>query len=151
MSKSEFDKPYFRIASVEEGVLGAILLDNHRFAEVREILSASDFALEANRQIFSVIESMLGESKVVDFATLADELRNIGKLESVGGAWYIASLCDGVVSMHAVDYAKLVKRDAKLRELASFGRWMEKAVNDGVPTEDILDQAEEKLAILKKQ
>ena len=69
----------------ERSVIGAILIDNKYLAEAREILTAADFFLEAQRRqsrphgvIFSEMIRMGENEKPIDLVTLTDSLHQGG-------------------------------------------------------------------------
>ena len=61
-------------AEAERAVLGAILLDNALFDQTSEILIPGDFYLECHRSIFSTMERLSSDSRVIDSLTLREEL-----------------------------------------------------------------------------
>jgi replicative DNA helicase len=105
-------------AEAERAVLGAILLDNALFDQTSEILIPGDFYLESHRSIFSTMERLSSDSRVIDSLTLREELKKDNTLEAVGGVTYIASLLDGVPRVSSVDhYSRIVKEKSLLRKL----------------------------------
>ena len=72
----------------EQSVLGAILLsDRSLYALViEEGLRAEDFYRERHGTIYEAMLALYNESEPVDVLTVTDRLRQMGKLEEVGGA-----------------------------------------------------------------
>jgi len=84
-------------AEAERAVLGAILLDNALFDQTSEILIPGDFYLESHRSIFSTMERLSSDSRVIDSLTLRE---------------------DGVPRVSSVDhYSRIVKEKSLLRKL----------------------------------
>src|ERR1700758_5784754 len=71
----------------EQSVLGAILLsDRSLYALViEEGLRADDFYRERHGTIYEAMLGLYNESEPVDVLTVIDRLKQMGKLEDVGG------------------------------------------------------------------
>lgn len=95
----------------ERGVLGAILLDGARVADlcVQSRLTPDAFYNPAHRLIFETILEMVNESKVIDLVFVGDRLRTKGLLEKIGGAIALDRLVDSTpTAAHAQYYIDLV-------------------------------------------
>src|SRR5271155_1877691 len=109
--------PHYLLA--EQSILGVVLLNNSALATaIEKGLTAADFFLPENRNIY---ESMLrlDEARTpIDIVTVAEDLHRHGKLESSGGHPYISQLPDGMPRVLNVEhYSKIVKDKAVLRGL----------------------------------
>ena len=80
----------------------------------------------------------------IDFVTIKEALASAGDLDEVGGAAYIASLCDGVPHSTNVEYyARIVKEKATLRNLIyAANRILTNAYGADQEPDVILDDAE---------
>jgi replicative DNA helicase len=97
----------------EESLLSAILVDNNTLLDVIEILSTADFYRTAHQKIFASIMDLFDRGEPVDLVTLANNLKEKGHLDAVGGASYLARLVDAVpVAVNAQHYAKISERKA---------------------------------------
>ena len=93
----------------ERSVLGAILLDNEAFHPAIEILTASDFFLDAHRRLFARMTALAEENRPIDLVTMNEELERAGELEAAGGSAYLGSLVNGVPRVsHVSHYARIV-------------------------------------------
>ncbi len=128
----------------EQSVLGAILLDNEAVHEVIEVLRPEDFYKEANRKIFDAVLSLVDRSEPADLVTLTNELKKDGKLESMGGASYLATLVDAVpTAANVMHYAKIVKDKAVQREVISAATSIvTNGYEEGADVAEFLDEAE---------
>lgn len=107
-------------SDAERAVLGAILVNNGAALDVLPILRAEDFFLPQNRAIYRLMEEMAASGTPIDLVTLTDSLNRQGKLESAGGAGYVAQVGDGCYrAMNAKHYAQIVTEKSKLRTLIS--------------------------------
>ena len=91
---------------MEESVLGAILLEKNALVEVASILRPEHFYSDQHKEIYQAILEMFAEGTAIDMRTVVAQLRKNGKLEIVGGAYYIAELTSKVssganISFHA--------------------------------------------------
>lgn len=68
------------------------MLDNERWDNVAERVSANDFFNRAHRLIFNEMQRLLEMSKPIDLITLSESLEQKGELESAGGFAYLAEL-----------------------------------------------------------
>src|ERR1700674_4974512 len=81
----------------ERSVLGGILLDANAYEEPAACgLTASDFALDSHRRIYSRMFDLAESSRPIDTITLVEELTCHKELETIGDAGYVSSLLDGV-------------------------------------------------------
>jgi replicative DNA helicase len=104
----------------EQSVLGAILLsDRSLYALViEEGLLAEDFYRPHHGTIYEAMLALYNDSEPVDVLTVADRLRQMGKLEEVGGAATVDALTGMVPAAgHARRYAQIVRENALLRRL----------------------------------
>ena len=93
-------------------------LTTNALIDVIEILSVNDFYKSAHQIIFSAIETLYSKSEPVDLVTLANSLQEMGSLEKIGGAAYLARLVDTVpMAVNARHYARIVHDKAVLRRL----------------------------------
>ena len=129
----------------EQAVLGGLMLDNRRFDEISEIISAGDFYRQDHRLIFGAAERLAGESEPLDVVTLTEFLERAGDIEDAGGLSYLAELAEktpGAANIRA--YAEIVRERSILRQLVQVsGQISDSAFNpQGRNSNEILDEAE---------
>lgn len=132
----------------EQAVLGGLMLVGESWFEASDLLLAEDFYFPEHRQIFEAMLEQDRESKPIDTLTLAELLISKGKLESAGGADYLADLAEnarGTANMR--HYAEIVHDRAVLRKLISAGnKIIDNCYNtEGAPVAEILDQSEQRI------
>ncbi len=139
--------------AAERAVLGAVLADNTLIAAVGEIVNSEDFSSPAHAQIFSAMLKLDGQSRQVDHLTLAEELKVLGQLVSVGGPAYLMRLDQVVpIAANAAQYAQIVKDQAIRRRLANVGREIQDlASQETGELEVLLDEAERKVFLLAEK
>ena len=100
----------------EQATLGAMLVDRGAVVRGLAIVKPEDFYREAHRTICAAVVTVQQQGNPVDLVTVAAELRRLGKLESVGGAEYLAALIEQVpTTAHIIRYATIVAEKALLR------------------------------------
>jgi len=119
---AEKETAFFRLPlqslDAEESLLSGILIDNNTLLDVAEILSPENFYKTAHQKIFSAILSLFSKNEPIDLVTLANQLKDNGKLEEIGGATYLASLVETVpLAVNAKHYSKIIHDKAALRRL----------------------------------
>lgn len=129
----------------EQAVLGGLMLDNRRFDEIAEIISAADFYRQEHRLIFAAVERLASESEPLDVVTLAEYLERSGDIQEAGGLTYLAELAEktpGAANIRA--YAEIVRERSILRQLVEVsGQIADSAFNPkGRTSSEILDEAE---------
>ena len=133
---------------LEEAVLGAIMLEKDKLAEVLEIIQSEDcFYVDAHQKIYAAVRSLFDKGMPVDLLTVTDELRKSNELEIIGGAYYLTRLTMSVVSSaHVEAHARIVMEKFIQRELIRIsGNVISDAYEDSTDVFDLLDKAESNL------
>ena len=113
------DLPYNLEA--EAAVLGSVIIDKECLLEVMEFISANDFYVPKNQEIYKAITNLFNLNIPVDVVTLYDELNRMGIYEQVGGKEYILDIVNSVPTTENVKhYAKIVADQAHLRKLITL-------------------------------
>ncbi len=129
----------------EQAVLGGLMLDNRRFDEVSEIVTASDFYRQDHRLIYAAVERLASESEPLDVVTLAEHLERAGDIEDAGGLSYLAELAEKTPSAANIKaYAQIVADRSIMRQLIEVsGDIAESAFSpQGRSSSELLDEAE---------
>lgn len=107
---------------LENAILGALMLDQDGFSQCSSILTQECFYKEANQHVYKAIKNLYDKSNPVDILTVTEELKRLELLDTVGGAYYIVSLCENVASSGHIEYhSKIVKSKYVLREIIRKG------------------------------
>ncbi|NNC33097.1 replicative DNA helicase [Longimicrobium terrae] len=134
-------------AEAELAVLGGMLIDADALTKAIEQVDDTMFYREGNRRAFRAMQRIFERGDVVDALTLAEDLRNHGDLESVGGLQFIASAMDAVPTAANIEYhARIVREKALLRRLIEAATTIIQDTYDNPGEVDtLLDQAEQKI------
>ncbi|WP_231490748.1 replicative DNA helicase [Pedobacter sp. Leaf170] len=132
---------------LEEAVLGALMLEKDALSAVIDILKPEVFYHEAHQKIFAAIHMLFEKSKPVDILTVTSELRQMGTLEMVGGAYYITNLTNRVASAANIEFhARIISQKYIQRELIRISTdIITNAYEDTTDIFDLLDHAEKGL------
>lgn len=131
---------------VEQQILGALMVDQSCYPVVMGKVSAQDFGSQDHREIFSAIEHLGRQIKMVCASSVIEELRNRNVLNNVGGVSYIHTIafeCYSTASLEAhlailreyadrrilVDACKLSVSNSKTEQAPQIAARMETALN----------------------
>ena len=132
---------------VEEAVLGALLIEPNAVPDVLDSLTADCFYKDAHRKIFSAIARLSAAHDPVDIYTVSEELKKTGALEEIGGPYYLSLLSSKVGAAAHVDYhVKILMQKYIQRELITISAEIQRdSFDDGLPVDDLLDTAQQRL------
>ncbi len=130
----------------EKSVLGAVLLDDrHLFALlVEEHLRPEHFFREQHALVFGAMLELHENDRKIDHLTIAELLRQHGKLEEVGGPAAIEELAGWVPAAgHARDYGRIVRDHAQMRALLTASYEIQASVlTREAPARELVERAE---------
>src|ERR1700751_1692216 len=130
----------------EKSVLGAVLLDErHLFALlVEEHLRPEHFYREQHGAVFAAMIALHESDSKIDTLTIAESLRERGKLEEVGGAEAIDELAGWVPAAgHAREYGRIVRDNAQMRALLTTSYEIQASgLSREAPPRDPVERAE---------
>ena len=132
----------------ESSVLGGLLLDNHAWENIGDLLQEGDFYRYEHRLIYETIASLINASRPADVITVFEHLQRKGKAEEAGSLPYLNSLAQFVPSASNIRrYAEIVRERSILRQLVSASDEIAtRAFNtQGLDVAKVLDEAEQKI------
>lgn len=131
-------------SDAEKAVLGAVFLNPEAINEASDIVQPDDFYERANRLVFQAMINIADRGAEIDPITLQDELKKNNQLEDIGGIAYVSELTLATpTAVHVTYYAKIVKRQAILRNLVTTSqKIIQNAISGSDDVTDILDDAE---------
>ena len=132
---------------LEEVVLGAMMIDKKGVDEVIDILHPDVFYKDAHRYIYEAIFKLFETSEPVDLLTVSSQLKKDGKLELVGGDFYLIKLTQKVASSAHIEFhARIILQKYIQRSLIKISNEIiEDAYDEATDVFDLLDNAESKL------
>ncbi len=130
----------------EKSVLGAVLLDERHLYPllVEEGLRPDHFYREQHGAVFAAMMELYQGDRKIDHLTVAETLRQHGKLEEIGGGAAIDELAGWVPTAgHARDYGRIVRDNARLRALLATSYEIQASVlSRDSSARDLLERAE---------
>jgi replicative DNA helicase len=130
----------------EKSVLGAVLLDERHLQSllVEEQLRPEHFYREQYGAVFGAMLLLYENDRKIDHLTVAETLRQDGKLDEVGGPEVIDELAGWVPAAgHAREYGRIVRDNAQMRALLRTSYEIQASVlsREG-QARDLVEQAE---------
>lgn len=132
---------------LEEAVLGAMMIDKKGIDDVIDILHPDAFYDVRHQEIYRVIYDLFQQSKPIDLLTVSSQLKKNGKLDLVGGDFYLIRLTQKVASSAHIEFhARIILQKYIQRKLISISsEIIENAYDETSDVFDLLDDAEAKL------
>ncbi len=132
---------------LEEAVLGALMLEKDALTAVIDVLKPESFYRDSHRFIYEAIVTLFNNTEPVDLLTVTNQLRKDGKLEIVGGAYYITELTTKVNSAANIEFhARIIVENSIKRELIRISSEIQtEAYEDTTDVFRLLDKTESSL------
>ena len=89
---------------LEEAVLGAMMIDKKGVDDIIDILHADAFYKPAHQNIYNAMFLLFNASEPIDLLTVSNQLRKEGKLDSIGGDFYLVNLTQKVSSSAHIEF-----------------------------------------------
>lgn len=137
----------------EEAVLGAMMLEQNAAVSVIDMLREEMFYKESHQKIYKAITQVFHANDPVDLLSVANQLRKNGDLEAIGGAYYLSSLTNRIVSSANIEYhARIVSEKFIQRKLISVStETIHNAYDNSLDVLEMLDTAEKNLFDIAEQ
>jgi replicative DNA helicase len=132
----------------EQSLLGGLLLDNHAFDRIADLVAASDFYRDDHRRIWRHIARLIEAGKPADVVTVSESIEASEDKDKTGGPAYLGALAQNTPSaLNIRRYAELVRERAVQRRLAQVATEIaENALSpSGKDVGQILDEAESRI------
>ena len=130
----------------EKSVLGAVLLDERHLYGllVEEHLRPDHFYREQHGAVFAAMVELHNSDRKIDHLTVAEVLRERGKLDEIGGTEAIEELAGWVPAAgHAREYGRIVRDDAQKRALLTASYEIQASVlGHEAPARELVERAE---------
>ena len=110
-------------SATELAVLGGILIDSTVIDRIISDFSINLFLETKNKNIADAILKLYRKNKAIDILTVVNQLTSEDKLESSGGASYIANLTNGVARSTNISFhIRILQESALRRNLIKIGQ-----------------------------
>jgi replicative DNA helicase len=137
----------------EASLLGAILIDSDAVVKIADQIYALDFFDTRHQRIYEAITQLYEKRSPIDVLTLADQLKNNGYLDLVGGPAYLAELTNFVpTAAHAEQYADIISQKSVRRRMMSAAQDIATTSGDETKSiKEVIEEAETKLFEVSQQ
>ena len=136
-------------AEAEQGLLGAILLNNDIADEVNSIIDSNHFFEEIHKRIYEVVNRLIAKGQLATPVTLKSYFEVEKTLEEIGGSSYLARLANAAVSLeYAKNYAQIIYDLAVRRNLYILGGNIEHSALESdidINPSELIETAEKEL------
>jgi len=133
---------------IEMAVVGSMMLDKEAVYRAMEVLPGAEYFYKtANQRIYDAMIELNAKDQAIDLITVTEQLRQDGKLEEVGGSYYLTECINQVTSAANVEYhARIVLEKALLRNMITIANDIsESSYNAQEDALTLLDRAEQKI------
>ena len=133
--------------SLEESVLGALMLDQAALINAIETLHVEYFYKPEHQAIYRAIRKLFEQSQPVDMLTVVERLRLDGELEAAGGAYAVSKLTENVVSAAHIEYhIRVLSEKFIQREMIRIStETITEAYDETTDVVNLLDKTEQRL------
>ena len=137
----------------EASLLGAILIDSDAIVKIADSISADDFFDTKHQRIYQAVSQLYEKRSPIDVLTLADQLKNNGYLDLVGGPSYLTELTNFVpTAAHAEQYADIIAQKAIRRRMMAAAQDIASTSGDETKSvKEIIEEAESRLFNVSQQ
>lgn len=134
-------------------VLGSILIDNDAILAVSDFLRPEHFYDNNNALVYQAMLALFENRSPIDIVTVAEKLKEMKELKKVGGKAFLVKLANEVpTAANVASYGKIIKSLGAKRELITVAaKITEKAFDEGLPSDQLLDMAEQEVFSLSQR
>ncbi|MCE7997068.1 MAG: replicative DNA helicase [Roseivirga sp.] len=147
VDNSQLGKLPPQATDLEEAVLGALMLEKDALNAVIDLLKPESFYKESHKEIFQAIVDLFTENEPIDILSVTSQLRKSGKIEMIGGPYYITQLTNRVSSAANIEFhSRIIVEQSIKRELIRISSEIQKdAYEDTTDVFKLMDQMGESL------
>ena len=137
----------------EEAVLGAMMMSKEVIPNTFAQLSDPNvFYFAEHRLIFSAMNELFKKSQPIDQITVSDKLKQLGRLEKVGGSYYVTGLLESTAIASNVNFhINIVIEKALHRQLIALGVTMTSdGYSDSTAITELIEGYKQKISQLSE-
>lgn len=102
---------------LEVSTLGALMLEKNAILEVADFLKPDHFYDDRHKEVYTAIMELFQASDPIDMQTVVNKLRKTGKIEFIGGAYFVAQLTQISSAANIQYHARVIVEMAIKRSL----------------------------------
>jgi replicative DNA helicase len=97
---------------MEAALLGCLLVDTSVISKVNGIVSVDTFYKPAHQLVYESMLRLFKKNQNIDYLTVTEELKLMGKLDAAGGSMFVADLSNIMSAAYSETYAKKLEEKA---------------------------------------
>ena len=123
------------------------MIERQALTDVIDILKPNNFYKDSHKEIYQAIIDLFNNSEPVDLLTVTNQLKKNGKLDFVGGSYYVSQLTTRVNSASNIEFhSRIILEQSIKRQLIEVsGEVQKEAYEDTTDVFDLLDNTEQSL------
>ena len=132
----------------EQSLIGGLLLDNHAFDRIGDLVAEADFYRDDHRRIYKHVTKLIEAGKPADVVTVSESIETSEDKDRTGGPAYLGALAQNTPSsLNIRRYAELVRERAVQRRLAQVATEIAESAlaPTGKEIGQLLDEAESRI------
>lgn len=132
---------------LEEAVLGAMMIDKKGIDEIIDVLFPEVFYKIQHQTIYAAIQKLFNATQPIDLLTVSNQLKSEGKLDLIGGEYYLIQLTQKITSAAHIEYhGRVLIEKYVLRQLIEISsNIIDKSYDETTDVLELLDHSERKL------
>lgn len=137
----------------EASLLGALLIDADALVKIADAVRPDDFFDAKHKHIYEAILALYEQRSPIDVLTLANQLKDTGLLDMVGGPSYLTELTNFVpTAAHVEQYADIVAQKALRRRLITASQDLTTlGFDESKQLKELIEEAETRLFEVSNQ
>lgn len=137
----------------EASLLGALLIDTDAIVKIADSVTPEDFFDTRHARIYEAVLQLYERREALDVLTLADQLKNNGYLDLVGGPAYLTELTNFVpTAAHVEQYAEIVAQKALRRRMIAASKEITTlGYDESKELRELIEEAETRLFEVSQQ
>ena len=136
----------------EQAVLGSMLIDERCVPDVAARLTADDFYMRQNRELYQVLFGMFNRFETIDPVTVLDRMKQAGVYEEERSVAYLRQLMEITpTAANVMEYVAIVADKALLRRVGeTAGELTEMVRSESGSASAILEAAEQRIFAIRQ-
>ena len=136
----------------EQAVLGSMLIDERCVPDVISRLSADDFYMRQNRELYQVLFGMFNRFETIDPVTVLDRMKQAGVYDEERSVAYLRQLMEITpTAANVMEYVAIVADKALLRRVGeTAGELTEMVRSESGTASAILEAAEQRIFAIRQ-
>lgn len=138
---------------IEEAVLGSIMSDSSCMVDIIGYVTAEVFYKESHQEIFRAAMELYHTNKPIDILTVTKQLKENGKIDIAGGAYYVTMLTGRIASTANIEHHARILMElwAKREIIKTSSAGIQKAYADGENVFTLMDQLSAEIDTLQEK